>query len=104
MKCLLAEWYGKLCIQKKQSTKAIYFGKGEEQIERKSLPIYTWKKVLVHLAASVRCESGLLDRVEKALEAEGIAYVELGGVTANPELKLVREGIALCQRRVYSRY
>ena len=47
---------------------------------------------------SVCQKSGLLDRVEKALEAEGIAYVELGGVTANPELKLVREGIALCQR------
>ena len=56
------------------------------------------KKCWFILVVKSARKSGLLDRVEKALEAEGIAYVELGGVTANPELKLVREGIALCQQ------
>ena len=76
----------------------VYFGKGEEQNVGKIIAGFTPKKVLVHFGGQSARKSGLLDRVEKALEAEGIAYVELGGVTANPELKLVREGIALCQR------
>ena len=41
-------------------------------------------------------KSGLLDRVKQALDDEKISYVELGGVVANPELSLVRKGIALC--------
>ena len=75
-----------------------YFGKEEELNVGKIIAGYAPKKVLVHFGGQSARKSGLLDRVEKALEAEGIAYVELGGVTANPELKLVREGIALCQR------
>ena len=39
---------------------------------------FTPKKVLVHFGGQSARKSGLLDRVEKALEAEGIAYVELG--------------------------
>ena len=69
----------------------VYFGKGEEQNVGKIIAGFTPKKVLVHFGGQSARKSGLLDRVEKALEAEGIAYVELGGVTANPELKLVRE-------------
>ena len=76
----------------------VYFGKEEELNVGKIIAGYAPKKVLVHFGGQSARKSGLLDRVEKALEAEGIAYVELGGVTANPELKLVREGIALCQR------
>ena len=76
----------------------VYFGKDEELNVGKIIAGYAPKKVLVHFGGQSARKSGLLDRVEKALEAEGIAYVELGGVTANPELKLVREGIALCQQ------
>ena len=76
----------------------LLYTSGEEQNVGKIIAGFTPKKVLVHFGGQSARKSGLLDRVEKALEAEGIAYVELGGVTANPELKLVREGIALCQR------
>ena len=69
----------------------VYFGKEEELNVGKIIAGYAPKKVLVHFGGQSARKSGLLDRVEKALEAEGIAYVELGGVTANPELKLVRD-------------
>ena len=76
----------------------VYFGRNEELKVGKIIAGYAPKKVLVHFGGQSARKSGLLDRVEKALEAENIPYVELGGVTANPELALVREGIALCQR------
>ena len=67
----------------------VYFGKEEELNVGKIIAGYAPKKVLVHFGGQSARKSGLLDRVEKALEAEGIAYVELGGVTANPELNLL---------------
>ena len=42
--------------------------------------------------------SGLLDRVKKSLEAENIAYVELGGVMPNPRSGLVYQGIDICKK------
>lgn len=52
-------------------------------------------KVLVHYGRGSVVRSGLLQRVTDALEASGVAYVELGGVRANPEIGLVREGVQL---------
>ncbi len=57
----------------------VYFGKEEELNVGKIIAGYAPKKVLVHFGGQSARKSGLLDRVEKALEAEGIAYVELGG-------------------------
>lgn len=74
----------------------VYFGKEEEQKVGKIIAGYASKKVLIHYGGQSARKSGLLDRVKKALEAENISYVELGGVVANPELSLVRKGIALC--------
>ncbi|MCQ2507337.1 MAG: iron-containing alcohol dehydrogenase [Dorea sp.] len=75
----------------------VYFGKDEELKVGKIIAEFAPKKVLIHYGGGSCKRSGLLGRVEAALDAENIAYVELGGVVANPELKLVREGIALCQ-------
>lgn len=74
----------------------VYFGKGEENKVGKLIAEYQPQKVLIHYGGKSAKESGLLDRVKKCLEEENINYVELGGVVANPELGLVREGIALC--------
>ena len=49
--------------------------------------------MLIHYGSGSVVKSGLLDRVKKSLDAEGLSYVELGGVVANPELPLVRQGI-----------
>lgn len=76
----------------------VYFGKGEEQKVGKIISEYGVKKVLIHYGGKSAKESGLLDRVKDCLAAEKIDFVELGGVVANPELTLVREGIALCRK------
>lgn len=76
----------------------VYFGKGEEQKVGKIISEFGAKKVLIHYGGQSAKKSGLLDRVKSCLDEEKIDYVELGGVVANPELKLVREGIALCKR------
>lgn len=74
----------------------VYFGKEEEYKVGKIIAEYHPKKVLLHYGGKSAKESGLLDRVKKCLVDENINFVELGGVVANPELKLVREGIKLC--------
>lgn len=74
----------------------VYFGKDEEYKVGKIVAEYHPKKVLLHYGGKSAKESGLLDRVKKCLADENIDFVELGGVVANPELKLVREGIKLC--------
>lgn len=76
----------------------VYFGKDEELKVGKLVAEFNPQKVLLHYGGQSAKKSGLLDRVKKCLEEEKIPYVELGGVVANPELSLVREGIALCQK------
>ena len=75
----------------------VYFGKGQELEVGRIIKGYNAKKVLIHYGGKSAKASGLIDKVTKALNDEGIAYVELGGVKPNPELSLVREGIKLCQ-------
>ena len=76
----------------------VYFGKDEELKVGKIIKAYNPKKVLLHYGGKSAQASGLLDRVRKCLRDEGIPFVELGGVVANPELPLVRKGIELCQK------
>lgn len=76
----------------------VYFGAGEELRVGKLVKEFSPKKVLIHYGGKSAKESGLLDRVKKCLNDEKIAFVELGGVIANPELSLVRKGIDLCLR------
>lgn len=74
----------------------VYFGKDEELKVGKIIAEYSPKKVLIHYGGNSAKKSGLIDRVKKCLDDENINYIELGGVVPNPELKLVRDGIALC--------
>lgn len=76
----------------------VYFGKDEELKIGTLVSEYAPKKVLIHYGGKSAKESGLLDRVKKCLDEASVSYVELGGVVANPELKLVREGIEICKR------
>lgn len=59
---------------------------------------YGYQKVLLHYGGASAQKSGLLDIIEKALADEGIAYITLGGVQANPTLAMARQGIELCIR------
>lgn len=74
----------------------VYFGKDEELKVGKIIAEYSPKKVLIHYGGNSAKKSGLIDKVKRCLDDENINYVELGGVVPNPELKLVRDGIALC--------
>ena len=76
----------------------VYFGKDEEKKVGKIISEFGAKKVLIHYGGESAKKSGLLDRVKGYLSEENIDFVELGGVVANPELKLVREGIELCKK------
>ena len=74
------------------------FGKDTENDTGKYVKQFGGSKVLIHFGGGSVVRSGLLDRVKKSLDAEGIAYVELGGVMPNPRSGLVYEGIDLCRK------
>ena len=74
------------------------FGKDEENNTGKYVKRFGGTKVLIHYGGGSIVRSGLLDRIKKSLDAEGISYVELGGVKPNPRSGLVYEGIDLCRK------
>ena len=76
----------------------VYFGKDKELEVGKIIKEYNPTKVMIHFGGSSAKKSGLLDRVIRVLDEEDIKHIEFGGVQPNPELSLVREGIALCQK------
>lgn len=73
----------------------VRFGKGVENTVGEILKQYKASKVLLHFGTGSVKRSGLLDRVEKSLDENGIEYVELGGVVPNPRVSLVRKGIEI---------
>ena len=72
------------------------FGRGTHLQVGTIVKEYGFKKVLVHFGGASARKTGLLDAVCSALEAEGIGYVQLGGVQANPTLSMAKKGIELC--------
>jgi alcohol dehydrogenase YqhD (iron-dependent ADH family) len=75
----------------------VYFGKDQEQKVGEIIATYGAKKVLIHYGTQSAVRSGLIDLVKEKLDAQGIGYVLLGGVQANPEIQMVRKGIELCR-------
>ena len=73
------------------------FGKGAEEQVGEKLAERGAHKALLHFGGHSAIASGLIDRVKTTLDKQGIEYVELGGVRPNPEIMLVREGVALCK-------
>lgn len=76
----------------------VYFGRDTEMLVGKLIKEEGARKVLIHYGKSSAKKSGLIDKVKFCLENEGLDYCELGGVSANPELSLVREGIEICRK------
>lgn len=74
------------------------FGKETEKETGKYVKRFGGTKVLLHYGGGSVIRSGLLDKVKKSLDAEHIAYAELGGVKPNPRSGLVYEGIDLCRK------
>lgn len=61
----------------------VVFGALSEDKTGKLVKQYGGTKVLVHYGGQSAERSGLLDKICRTLEAEGIAYVKLGGVVPN---------------------
>jgi alcohol dehydrogenase len=76
----------------------IIFGKATEESVGREVKPYS-SRVLLHYGKDSVKKSGLLDRVCKALDKEGILHVELGGVAPNPRLSLAHEGIRICREK-----
>lgn len=76
----------------------VVFGKDTEAQVGKLVKEFGGKKLLIHYGGGSVIRSGLMERVKAALDAEGIAYVLLGGAVPNPRLSLVYEGIELCKK------
>lgn len=74
------------------------FGKDEENNVGKYVKRFGGTKVLIHYGGGSVVRSGLLDRVKQSLSAEGLSFIELGGVKPNPRSGLVYEGIELCRK------
>ena len=74
------------------------FGKDTEKQAGALIRRFGGHKALLHYGGGSVVRSGLLDRVKESLNAEGIAWVELGGVKPNPRSGQVYEGIELCRK------
>lgn len=74
------------------------FGKKTENETGKYVKKYGGTKVLIHYGGGSAVRSGLIDRVKKSLDAEGIGHVELGGVKASPHMDLIYKGIDLARK------
>ena len=76
----------------------VVFGKETENQVGQLIKEFNCKKVLIHYGGGSAKRTGLLDRIYKSLDSNGIDYVSLGGVVPNPRLSLVYEGIELCKK------
>lgn len=76
----------------------MYSVKAERRKRENTLQNSGERKFLIHYGGQSAIKSGLLERVKKSLDEEGILYVELGGVKPNPRSELVYEGISLCKK------
>lgn len=74
------------------------FGRDRENDCGQLVKRFGGTKVLIHYGGGSVVRSGLLDRVKKSLEKEGVEFVELGGVMPNPRSGLVYKGIELAKK------
>lgn len=76
----------------------VVFGKDTESSVGKLVKEFGGKKLLIHYGGGSVIRSGLMDRIKKSLDEEGISFIMLGGAVPNPRLGLVYEGIELCKK------
>ncbi len=74
------------------------FGRGAEEQAGKLAASLGWKKTLILYGGGSAVRSGLLEKVKKALAAEGVETIEFGGIKPNPTDDRVYEGINLVRQ------
>ena len=76
------------------------FGKDTENDTGKYVKRFGGSRVLLHYGGGSVIRSGLLDRVKKSLDGEGVSYVELGGVSQIREVVLyMKESICAGKKK-----
>ena len=75
------------------------FGKGTTDQVGDYLANLGYRHVLLVYGQGSVVRSGILQRVEDSLEANGLTFVKFSGVRPNPEVNQVREGIALAREQ-----
>lgn len=75
----------------------IEFGKDKEQLIGQILATSGIKKVLLTYGSERIKRDGLFATVGKSLDAQGITFIEFGGIVSNPALSKVREAIAVAR-------
>lgn len=74
----------------------IIFGKDTEELVGSEVKKYSNRILLCTGGGSIK-KSGLYNKVITSLNDNGIKFIELSGIQANPRLSLVYEGIKLCR-------
>ena len=75
----------------------ILFGAGEENHVGRLVKEYADSCLIVHDGGAYLNE--LLERVRKSLSEEGVSFLELSGVRANPLVSKAEEGVNLCREK-----
>lgn len=75
----------------------VFFGEGMLE-NLKEIKKYG-NKVLLHYGKNSIKTNGVYDKVVECLKENGIEYVDLGGVEANPNVTLAYEGIKICKEQ-----
>ena len=73
----------------------IFFGENQEENIGKIIKNYGFKNILFHYGTSSIFKTGLYDKIVKSLNENNINFIPLGGVTPNPKISLVREGVKI---------
>lgn len=76
----------------------VVFGKDAETEAGTYVKEFGGTKAMVHWGGDYVRTTGLLDRVHKSLEAEGIGYVDFDGVVPNPRLSTAKRGLEVARR------
>lgn len=71
------------------------FGRDTQKETGKALRRYGASKVLIVFGSDRVRKTGLLAEIEESIKAEGIGFVEYGGIAPNPTAKSVYDGIAV---------
>lgn len=76
----------------------VIFGRGQFACLGKSARNFGKRALLVEIEGPLK-ELGVFQKAIESMEAEGMTVFELGGVTANPHLTVVDEGIKLAKEK-----
>lgn len=77
----------------------IIFGKGKESNIAEILMQYGFKNALFVYGKSSIKNNGLYDRIVNKLNEAHITFSELGGISANPDISFVREGVKVAKEK-----